>query len=110
MAAVVRFLPVEGVTDFDNDEDGERHRLWMWIVEDLTVETRKHPWLSQTLHVVGLTDPSNYVTYTCIEHKLLLSVITNKIIILAFLALQWLRCRWHALHIVRCRRTLCIKL
>jgi len=66
MATVVRwFLPVERVTDFDNDEDGQRHRLWMRIVEYLTVEARKHPRLSRTLHVMGLTDPNprNGVTY-----------------------------------------------
>ena len=63
-------LPVERVTDFDNNEDRQRHRLWMWIVKDLTVETRKHPRFSRTLHVVGLTYRRNYVTYTytCIEH------------------------------------------
>jgi len=64
------FLPVERVTDFDNNKDRQRHRLGMWIVEDLTVEAREHSRLSRTLHVVGLTDRSNNVTYTRIQHML----------------------------------------
>jgi len=53
-------LPVECVTDFDYNEDRQRHCLWMRIVEDLTVETREHPRLGRTLHVMCLTDPRNY--------------------------------------------------
>jgi len=68
-----RLLPVERVTDLDNDENGQRHRLRMRVVEDLTVETREHPRLGQTLHVMGLTDPRHYVTYCHQAHCLLIS-------------------------------------
>jgi len=51
-----RHLPVESVTDFDNNEYGERHRLGMRVVEDLTVDTREHARLGRTLHVMRLTD------------------------------------------------------
>jgi len=58
-------LPVERVTDFDNNKDRQRHRLRVWIVEDLTVEAREHSRLSRTLHVMGLADPPDrqHVTY-----------------------------------------------
>jgi len=85
-------LPVERVTDFDNNENRERHRLWMRIVEDLTVEAREHPRLSRTLHVVGLPDQSraiaSFTDYTiCIQYALLL--IINGIAFSALLSLQY---------------------
>ena len=74
-------LPVERVTDFDNDEDRERHRLWMRIVEDLTVEAREHPRLSRTLHVVGLSEQSRataslIIDYSiCVKHDILCALL-----------------------------------
>ena len=62
-------LPVERVTDFDNNEDRQRHRLRMRIVEDLTVETREHARLGRTLHVMSLTDPTNHLTYRYQWHR-----------------------------------------
>jgi len=56
MAAAAGFLPVERVTDFNNYENGQRHRLRMRIVEDFTVDAWEHSRLRRALHMMGLTD------------------------------------------------------
>ena len=55
-------LPVERVTDLNDDEHRQGHRLWLWVVEDLTVDPLKALVLHEALHVMRLTKAHTTIT------------------------------------------------
>lgn len=49
---------VEGIQQLDDDQYGESHRHWMWVLEDLAVQALEFAFLSQALHVVRQLVPA----------------------------------------------------
>lgn len=48
-------LPVEGIEDLYDNEHRQCHCLGFWVIKHSAVYAWEHPWLSWTLHVVGLS-------------------------------------------------------